>query len=216
MFSNSSWGKPPSCADGVVTAFCWLFPAIFWAHAMQSMACSRNQLFASGTTLGRLLKKYLFKRLSIASLWSAPKSISAWHVTNIVAVQRNPSAFFHFASWDVKPPWQMIFQSSTSSNPAKASSRKITSVYLSIMALLKFFCFVTRAIRFNGTIWKTGENRLVLPLSAEPIAHATGCLCGLGGNKARKSVQNLLMSSSERLFRRISSKYLGSGSLVWS
>ena len=103
-----------------------------------------------------------------------------------------------------------------SRRPENASSRKITSVQLSIMALLKLFCFVTLAIRLSGMIWNTGAKRLVFPLSADPIAHGTGCLCFFGRNNSKKSAQNCCTLSSERLFLRISSKYLGSGSFSLS
>ena len=173
---------------------------------------SRSHWLASGLTCGKLLKKYLWSLRFIASLWASPKSISCWHVMYILARQWNPWAFFHFTSWDVKPPWQIIFQSSMSSRLLYASSRKITSVELSIIDLLKLFCLVTRAIRLNGTIWNTGLNRLVLPLSEAPMAHGTGRLCSLSLNSARKSAQNCCICPSGRLLVRICSKYLGSGS----
>ena len=69
--------------------------------------------------------------------------------------------FSTLQSCDVKPSWYMIFQSSMSSKPGYASSRKITSVRSAIMALLKFLFLVTRAIRLIGTISKAGEKRLV-------------------------------------------------------
>ena len=122
----------------------------------------------------------------MTSLGTSPKSFSCWHVLYMLARQKNPCAFFHFTSWDVKPPWQMIFQSFMSKRLVYASSRKITSAKLSIH-LLKLFCFVTCAIRLNGTIWNTGEKRLVLPLSEAPMPHGTGPLCSFCQNSARKS-----------------------------
>ena len=129
---------------------------------------------------------------------------------------QNPWAFFHLALCEVKPPWHRIFQSSMSRRPGYASSRNVTSVKFSIIALLKFFCLVTRAMRLRETIWNTGAKRLIFPSSDDPMAHGTGCMCSLGRNKARKSAQNCQILSSDRLFLRISPKYLGLGSLSLS
>ena len=138
----SSLSKPSSRSPKVlpVCAVVEFVATIFWVHTMQSIACSRSHWLASGLTCGKLLKKYLWSLRFMASLCAWPKSISCWHVIYILARQWNPWAFFHFTSWDVKLPWQIIFQSSMSSRLLYASSRKITYVELSIIDLFKLFC----------------------------------------------------------------------------
>ena len=100
----------------------------------------------------------------------------------------------------------------------EASSMKITSVDFEIMALLNTLCLVVVAMFVWCTSPRMGWNRLVLPLFASPMRHGTLSLWHflLKLRSFRKSSQNSPISTSERLFSKISLKYLGSGSLPGS
>ena len=124
----------------------------------------------------------------------------------------------YFTSHAVYPPWAKIFQLSTSIVDVEASSMKITSVDFEIMALLNTLCLVIVAMFVWCTSPRMGWNRLILPLFASPISHGTLSLWHflLKLRSFRKSSQNSPISTSERLFSKISLEYLGSGSLPGS
>ena len=127
----------------------------------------------------RVLKTNFFKRTFIATLCSAPKSMSFWQVMHIGHLITARLDVLYFLSCAVRPPWVNIFRSSGSINFEWASSRKMTWVFSSTKLLLKAFCFVIIAMYLDGMTRVIAVSRFVFPMLGSPIRHITFSLCCL-------------------------------------
>ena len=185
---------------------------------MHSIGCLHSHVEALFLGAGRLLKLKFRSLRSIAG-WSSGLNCNLFCAVNNMGQRlMNDLAVRYFTSHAVYPPWVKIFQSSKSIADVEASSMKITSMDFEIMALLNTLCLVIVAMFVWCTSPRMGWNRLVLPLFASPIRHGTLALWHflLKLRSFSKSSQNSPISTSERLFSKISVKYLGSGSLPGS